>query len=331
MNVKLIRAFIASPGGLDTERIAAHSAAEEVNRSVAKPLGGRLELIGWEETLSGNGRGQALINADMETCELFIGLIWDRWGSHPALTGPYTSGFEEEFEISRERHLRTGSPKMALFFKAAGTAQHRDPGSDYKKVITFQERLKSEKNFLYSNFNEVEQFTSKVREFLSAHVIRILREGEESTDSGPTSASEKTPSRVGDTLPEDVGNSGARVLARFSAALKSENGPSAADVARLRLVAATSEKTGNDSQVIGVHDANLVYVDRSEFTLSFAERRGLVDAGLLHFNSQNTPIWTWIASFSRERPDILLALTAFRRRWATHKRPQDFTTSRAFS
>jgi hypothetical protein len=53
MDVKLIRAFIASPGGLDAERKAAFDAAEEINRSVAQPLGARLELIGWEETLSG--------------------------------------------------------------------------------------------------------------------------------------------------------------------------------------------------------------------------------------------------------------------------------------
>jgi hypothetical protein len=33
MDVKIIRAFIASPGGLDAERKAAFDAAEEINRS----------------------------------------------------------------------------------------------------------------------------------------------------------------------------------------------------------------------------------------------------------------------------------------------------------
>jgi hypothetical protein len=129
MDIKLIRAFIASPGGLEAERRAASAAAEEVNRSVARPLGGRLELIGWEETLSGTGRPQATINAEMESCDLFIGAIWTSWGSRPSLDGPYTSGFEEEFELSRLRHARSQSPIMAMFFKDGNrpirTAVHR--------------------------------------------------------------------------------------------------------------------------------------------------------------------------------------------------------------
>jgi hypothetical protein len=76
----------------------------------------------------------------METCDLFIGVMWTKWGSRPSLDGPYSSGFEEEFELSRERHGRTLTPLMAMFFKEIDDLQFGDPG-DEKKVLAFQEKL----------------------------------------------------------------------------------------------------------------------------------------------------------------------------------------------
>ena len=147
MDIKLIRAFIASPSGLEDERRAAFAAASEINKSVAMPMGGRLELIGWEETLSGNDRPQALINAEMETCDLFIGAIWTSWGSRPSIDGPYTSGFEEEFELSRARYERNGNPAMAMFFKSVDPTQLRDPGIDLQKVLEFQKSCGLRRSF----------------------------------------------------------------------------------------------------------------------------------------------------------------------------------------
>ena len=175
MDIKLIRAFIASPSGLDDERRLAHIVAQEVNSNIASEMGGRLELIGWEETLSGIGRPQALINADMETCDLFIGAIWTKWGTRPAPDGPFNSGFEEEFELSRARYSRTESPFMAVFFKDIGALQLQDPGEELKKVLAFQEKLRAERTFLYDTFATPDAFAEKVRAFLTKHTIRLLQ------------------------------------------------------------------------------------------------------------------------------------------------------------
>ena len=316
MDVKLIRAFIASPGGLDLERRAAVAAAAEVNRSVAQPLGARLELLGWEETLSGSGRPQAIINAEMETCDLFIGLMWTKWGSLPSLGGPYSSGFEEEFELSRERYGRTQTPLMAMFFKTVDDRQLDDPGDELKKVLAFQEKLRAEKSFLYDTFADVEAFAAKVRIFLAIHVIRLLNQTNQNdeprrsrTVSGSAGSPESASEAKGTDDQSEVSREEAAFLQRAAVALNNENGPTAADVARLRLIAASSKTDGNDPLIVGPHDANILYESRAALRLSQWEKRGLLVAGLAALPHQNVPIWTWLGELDRKQPALLLLLT----------------------
>jgi hypothetical protein len=310
MDIKLIRAFIASPGGLDDERRAAYAAAEEINRSVARQMGGRLELIGWEETLSGIGRPQATINADMEGCDLFIGAMWTTWGSRPSLDGPYSSGFEEEFELSRLRHAETGSPTMAMFFKSVDPLQLKDPGEELKKVLAFQEKLRAEKTFLYSAFASADDFSTKVRDFLSRHVIRILLAP--AREERPVEAAPRAEAPTQEQAGADVqGSPSAKFLVKTAEELRTREGAGAVDVARLRLIAIAAGKSENDKQTLGIHDANLVYEARHRFDLAFMEKRSLLETGLGGLEDENVPIWTWLADLTENQPDLLIGLTLF--------------------
>jgi hypothetical protein len=71
------------------------------------------EPTSWEDTLPGYNRPQELINKDVDACELFIGILWRRWGQE---SGKFSSGFEEEFVRVKERKIRTDSPELWLFF-----------------------------------------------------------------------------------------------------------------------------------------------------------------------------------------------------------------------
>ena len=74
-SIKVVKVFIGSPGGLDTERQAAQRIVSEVNRSHSEHWGCQLKLVGWEETLPGYRRAQSLINQDLDKCEYFVGVL----------------------------------------------------------------------------------------------------------------------------------------------------------------------------------------------------------------------------------------------------------------
>jgi hypothetical protein len=112
---RLIKVFIASPGDLIAERQSAHEVVKEINAIFGRNFDVEIDLLGWEDTLPGMGRPQAMINRDVDGCDLFIGLLWKRWGTPPG--EEFTSGFEEEFERARQRHQLTGQPEIWLAFK----------------------------------------------------------------------------------------------------------------------------------------------------------------------------------------------------------------------
>ena len=82
---------------------------------------------------------------------MFIGMIWARWETPPSTKGPYTSGFEEEFHLSRELHQANGYPHRALFFKDVDPSKLSDPGPELSKVLAFKTKIMEEKEILFES------------------------------------------------------------------------------------------------------------------------------------------------------------------------------------
>src|SRR5690242_10528268 len=95
-NRKVLVVFLGSPGDVVKERQALRKAIDRMNGTL-KAIDWLIDLRGWDDTLPGHGRPQELINADVQTCKLFIGLLYTRWGSP---TGKFSSGFEEEYQLA---------------------------------------------------------------------------------------------------------------------------------------------------------------------------------------------------------------------------------------
>jgi Domain of unknown function (DUF4062) len=75
------RVFIASPSGLEEERKRFRETLERFNDIYAEPVGVIFYPVGWEQTVSGVGRPQALINEDLKECDYAVFILHDRWGS----------------------------------------------------------------------------------------------------------------------------------------------------------------------------------------------------------------------------------------------------------
>ena len=163
--------FIASPRGLEQERKYFKTTIDDFNTFEANPCGVHFTPVGWEDTLGGIGRPQAIINKEIEKCDYFILLLHDRWGTSPNNTenAKFTSGTEEEFYIANDFIHDTSKPMLdiVLFFKAVNERQLNDPGMELMKVLKFRAKIEDEKKFLYNTFDEPEIFKDTLRRYLA--------------------------------------------------------------------------------------------------------------------------------------------------------------------
>jgi hypothetical protein len=173
-------AFIASPDDVAEEREAAKEVVQDLNKSLRK-YHWQIDIVGWEETAPGVGRPQELINKDLDACDIFIGILWRRWGSQ---TGKYSSGFEEEFERAIGRSRETGSPQVWLAFKQIDPEFLKDAGEQLRKVIAFRQKQIEQKQVLYHEFPNIEQWKSLLRSWVLDYVFSQSP----SLNGGPESA-----------------------------------------------------------------------------------------------------------------------------------------------
>ncbi len=181
----MYRVFIASPGGLPDEREAFRQEMLGYNEAEALQRGIFFYAVGWELTLGGVGRPQSLINLDVEQCDYLLLVLWDRWGSPPqdGVAG-YTSGAEEEYSVAW-RCFNDGSKPMRqilVFFKAPEERQLSDPGDQLKKVLEFKRSLEADKVVLFETFDDVDEFTQKLRR----HLAQWVRDHEQGRTSKVT-------------------------------------------------------------------------------------------------------------------------------------------------
>ncbi len=265
---RTLRIFLASPGDLQDERRLGKRIVDEFNSLWADSTGYHVELIGWEDTVASYGRPQALINNDLDRCELFIGMIWKRWGTLPDLNGIYTSGFEEELQRSIDNKTRAGKPSISLFFKYIDQESLRDPGQQLKHVIAFRENVIARKELYFEEFRSANEFEDKFRRCVTRYVQNLLAlDRSESVASQSSIEREQTGDRSAKTIPSaQYSTEGAS----FLSGLVSRYGDQVQirpltvfDAARLRLLSSICRYTDNDEQVLGVHDANIIYNSRN--------------------------------------------------------------------
>lgn len=312
---RFVKVFLASPGDLAEERKVAKVIVDDFNSQLADALGYHVELVGWEDTLLGVGRPQAIINRDLDGCDLFVGMIWKRWGTPPG-TEPYTSGFEEEFTRSTTRNEKEGRPEINLLLKDHDAASLADPGEHLKRVLAFKERVFAEKKLLAGTFADVREFEVKFRKCIQGYVIALANRDKASEfqkDQAPTAETPLTSAaEPGPTTPLTI--AGAKFLRSFLATAEKANdeNPLASDaVARLRLLSNIAAVHGNDQQPLGTHDANLLYKARSKFEFGQRELFELMDDGLAHFKNENVPLWHWVTAVDGFKTNMLAISSAF--------------------
>src|ERR1035437_2487157 len=159
--IRELSVFLASPADVNAERKVAEEVVTAVNKLV-RLVGWRVALQKWEDNLPGFGRPQALINPLVDQCDLFVGLLWERWGER---SGSFSSGFEEEYERARTRRTVQGKPEIWLVFKQVDPTKLKDPGEQLKKVLEFRKSQTDLGELLYREVRDADDWASKFKDW----------------------------------------------------------------------------------------------------------------------------------------------------------------------
>ncbi len=291
---------------------------DELNASIGRPLGWRVELYGWEDTPIGAVRPQSQINEEVNQCDLFVGLLWERWGQPPG-ESPYNSGFEEEIELAKARRAKTGSPEIWLFLKKIDPKLLRDPGEQMKLVIAFREKTRSEQKLFYKEFDNSIEWTSEFRRRLSNYLVTLA-----GTRSFPATAS-TPPERTESTTElleleaqtrEDLPKSSQQAIGLISTlsraisagALETSQVKQIEDkqLARILLLAGALQASYFKDELLTAHQANLIYRERDGINPSKSERLLLLRT-MLASSEQNVPGWAWFRSDKTAKAIVAIA------------------------
>ena len=324
----VLSVFLASPGDVIPERHIAREVVDELNRTFSRSLGWHIELLGWEDTLPGVGRPQERINADVDACDLFVGVVWARWGSP---TGKFESGFQEEFERARARYKESGKPERWLFFKQVEPERLRDPGPQLQRVQTFRAEQITLREVLFKEFTSPDAWRNLFREALTRYLLdlavtplrgaSVTSPAETGTIAVAPSSPDASPSSEtsGEKAGEDKTNNAQLVnlMRSMAGAISGHNFSTPEkqlpsdrfDVARLYLFAAALMSGRYTKDLLGVHEVNVMYLQKEQFELIGVEQSLLLRT-LIGDRNDVVPGCYWFRDMPPDDVVIFLSLAA---------------------
>src|SRR3990172_4482659 len=109
-----VRLFLSSPGDVEPERAKVNAVVNQVSRMLGESLGVVLEVVDWKtHVVPDMGRPQEVINQQVRDYDIFVGILWKRFGTP---TGVAESGTEEEFNIAYGNWQKFGRPRILFYF-----------------------------------------------------------------------------------------------------------------------------------------------------------------------------------------------------------------------
>lgn len=188
--IEQIQVFLASPGDVQAEREQARNVIEELNRTLARDKSVNLKVVGWDtDAFPGyGGDAQSLVNrqiADMGQYDLFIGIMWNRFGQATPRAG---SGTEEEFDRAVAAFEQNGKPEIMFYFsQAPSNLTTEDQVEQKAKVLQFKKKVQH--GGLTWNYGAADEF----RTLLHSHLSNWLIERNKETPRPPAAPSHPQP------------------------------------------------------------------------------------------------------------------------------------------
>lgn len=302
---QILQVFLASPSDVGEERAAARGIVRNVNRSIGK-LGWQVELQVWEDVRGGGSRPQERINPLVDNCDIFVGVLWKRWGTP---TGSHSSGFLEEFTRADERRSRTGRPEMLIYFRSLDGDDCADPGPQLRQVLDFRRDLEVEGSCHFTEVADPVEWAQRFQTDLTEYVVDLSRQGQDTLPAqSPTQPSGGRQEEAGSVTETDAGfvpesdvarSQIAELFRNFAKVMGHSVGsesvalqPTSRDRARLAVFASCYVSEEDTGAVVGSHELNLLYLSRQSVHLTAVEARTICRS-LVADGSDILPGWYW--------------------------------------
>lgn len=174
--VTQVRIFVASPRDVKLERDALKGVVDELNTTVAPFIRFSLHLVRWETHCQPSmGRPQGVINSQIGDYDIFVGIMWHRFGTP---TGKAESGTEEEFRLAFNFWEKRDSPWILFYFcQAPFMPRSVEECEQMSSVLRF--RLELQPKGLAWEYDASNKFADTIR----PHIMRILLTADRVSDA----------------------------------------------------------------------------------------------------------------------------------------------------
>jgi hypothetical protein len=176
-------AFISSPSDVEAERKITPRIISELNSVYLQATGHILWPLMWEFMSGGLGEdAQAVINRQTPGYDIFVGIVWSRFGTPTKRAG---SGTEEEFDRALSTHL-SGAKNFdfMVFVKEADLPNGVDE-EQLRNVRAFIKKLQ-ETGILYRTFHDITEFETLLRQHMLQYLAARMTSAPKSARAGDT-------------------------------------------------------------------------------------------------------------------------------------------------
>lgn len=181
-----LRIFVASPSDVAKERDSLRLIINELNQTIADQFKLILELLDWRTHVAAlMGRPQQVIldQLPLEKWDVFIGILWARFGtppgeSNPETGEPYLSGTQEEFTYAYQAWQKTGRPQI-LFYRCMRDIKLDE--TDFRQAQQVQQffeefEITGKHPGLPQTYQDTKDFETRVRKDLTRLLFDYNRE-----------------------------------------------------------------------------------------------------------------------------------------------------------
>lgn len=155
--------FVSSPSDVSQERQIVSDVLDEINLTHGEPMGYRLNLWKYEDrAYPSANKPQDLINEILEPFQIFVGIMWKRFGTPTAVAN---SGTEEEFNFAYEAWKKKNVKEIMFYFSQSPySLTNIDEVNQLQKVLEFKKRL-ADTTFIWE-YQNPKDFEQKIRKHL---------------------------------------------------------------------------------------------------------------------------------------------------------------------